>query len=68
MPITSNLLKAEYELTVFNRSLEKAETLSTQGAKVAYSPAEVALHSDLIFTMLAMDQAVEEIVLEIKAS
>jgi 3-hydroxyisobutyrate dehydrogenase-like beta-hydroxyacid dehydrogenase len=61
-PMADNLLKAGYELTVFNRSLEKAESIGSKGAKVAYSPAEVALHSEVIFTMLSTDQAVEEVV------
>jgi 3-hydroxyisobutyrate dehydrogenase len=61
-PMADNLLKAGYELTVFNRSTQKAESFGSKGAKVAYSPAEVAQHSEVIFTMLSTDQAVEEVV------
>ena len=35
LPMAINLLKADYSLTVFNRTLEKAELLKKYNAKVA---------------------------------
>ncbi len=52
MPMARNLMKAGYELTVFNRSPGKAEELAQEGARVAGSPKEVAEESDVVITML----------------
>ncbi len=63
LPMASHLVKAGYELTVYNRTPEKVETLVKLGAKVASSPALLAKGQEIIFTMLTADQAVEEVVL-----
>jgi len=63
LPMAKNLLKAGYELTVYNRTPGKTQELVEAGGKVATSPAEVAKHSQVVFTMLTADQAVEEVVL-----
>lgn len=60
-PMAANLLKAGHELTVYNRTAEKAQALVAQGAKLAKSPAE-ASKSGIVFTMLADDGAVENVV------
>lgn len=57
-----NLLRAGHELTVHNRSVEKANALAKDGARVAKSPAEAAHEVEAVFTMLADDPAVEEVV------
>jgi 3-hydroxyisobutyrate dehydrogenase-like beta-hydroxyacid dehydrogenase len=57
-----NLLRAGNELTVYNRSREKAEVLSKEGARVADSPADACSDADAVFTMLADDPAVEQVV------
>ncbi len=62
-PMANNLLKAGYEVIIYNRTLEKAEKLGAQGAKVVLTPTEVAKNSDVIFSMLTADRAVEEVVL-----
>jgi len=54
-----NLIRQGNEVTVFNRSREKAEELSREGALVAASPREASLGAEAVFTMLADDQAVE---------
>jgi 3-hydroxyisobutyrate dehydrogenase-like beta-hydroxyacid dehydrogenase len=59
--MSMNLLKAGYDLTVYNRTAEKAEPLLQQGAHAAASPAEVS-SADVVFTMLADDHAVESVV------
>ena len=43
-----NLLKAGFSLTVWNRTVSKAETLAEAGAQVAKTPAQVAAQSDII--------------------
>jgi 3-hydroxyisobutyrate dehydrogenase-like beta-hydroxyacid dehydrogenase len=54
-----NLVRAGHHVTVFNRTREKAEGL---GAAVASSPAEACADCEAVFTMLADDRAVEEVV------
>src|SRR5277367_796 len=60
--IARNLLKAGHEVTVYNRTRERAEALAGDGAIVAGSAAEAA-RQELVFSMLADDHAVEEIFL-----
>jgi 3-hydroxyisobutyrate dehydrogenase-like beta-hydroxyacid dehydrogenase len=55
-------LKAGHHLTVYNRTPAKAETLIAQGAKVAASIADASV-ADAVITMLANDEAVENVVL-----
>jgi 3-hydroxyisobutyrate dehydrogenase-like beta-hydroxyacid dehydrogenase len=63
LPMAQNLLKKGFELTVYNRTIEKTELLKQQGATVANSPQEVASQCDVVFTILTADAAVEEVVL-----
>lgn len=51
-PMSKNLLKAEYELVVYNRSESSVIELLALGAERANSPKEVAERSDIIITML----------------
>jgi 3-hydroxyisobutyrate dehydrogenase-like beta-hydroxyacid dehydrogenase len=60
--MASNLLKAGYQLTVWNRSAAKCEPFARKGARVADTPAEAARDVDLVIYMLSNDQAVEEVV------
>jgi 3-hydroxyisobutyrate dehydrogenase-like beta-hydroxyacid dehydrogenase len=57
-----NLLKAGHRVFVFNRTRSRAEELRDEGADVADSPAG-ACKGNIVITMLADDNAVEEIVL-----
>jgi len=57
-----NLLRAGHEVTVYNRTREKSEALSGDGARVAESPAEACRNCEAVLTMLAEDAAVEEMV------
>ena len=61
-PMARNLMEAEYELTVHNRSPEKAEELGEEGAAVTGSPREVAEKSDVIITMLPDSPDVRNVV------
>src|SRR5713101_8782025 len=60
--MAANLLKAGYELTVWNRSAEKCESFVRKGARVAGTPADAVHDVDLVIYSLSNDQAVEEIV------
>src|ERR687890_643543 len=61
-PMARNLMEAGYELTVHNRSPEKAEELGEAGATVAAPPGEAAENSDVIITMLPDSPQVREVV------
>jgi 3-hydroxyisobutyrate dehydrogenase-like beta-hydroxyacid dehydrogenase len=61
--VAANLLKAGYDVTVYNRTRAKAEALASQGAKVASTPGEAAM-GDAVFTMLADDTAVASVVFD----
>ena len=60
--MVSNLLKAGYQLTVWNRSAEKCEPFARKGARVADTPADAARDVDLVMYSVSNDQAVEEVV------
>src|SRR3977135_1192727 len=60
--MASNLLKAGYELTVWNRSVEKCEPFARKGARVAENPADAIRDAELVMYSLSNDQAVEEVV------
>src|SRR5438105_14640786 len=60
--MASNLLKAGYELTVWNRSAEKCEPFARKGARVADTPADAIRNAELVMYSLSSDQAVEQVV------
>ena len=60
--MASNLLKAGYKLTVWNRSAEKCKPFARKGARVAESPADAIRDADLVIYCLSNDQVVEEVV------
>jgi 2-hydroxy-3-oxopropionate reductase len=51
-PMSKNLLKAGYEVVVYNRSKASVDEIVALGAEGAASPKEVAEKSDVIITML----------------
>lgn len=55
--MAANLLQAGLPLTVWNRSTGKADSLISQGAKLAQSPAEVVAESDITLAMVADPEA-----------
>ncbi|HZZ30886.1 MAG TPA: NAD(P)-dependent oxidoreductase [Phenylobacterium sp.] len=59
--MAANLVKAGHEVTVYNRTPSKASALAALGARVAANVAE-ACRGEVLVTMLANDQAVEDIV------
>ena len=58
--MAANLQKHGHSLVVFNRSRGKAEPLLAAGARLADSAAALAPQVDVVFTMLAHPDAVEE--------
>ena len=62
MPMARNLMDSGYELTVHNRSPEKAEELGKEGAAVAATPREVTENGDVVITMLPDSPQVREVV------
>jgi|RhiMetdeSRZDD1v2_1073273.scaffolds.fasta_scaffold28764_4 3-hydroxyisobutyrate dehydrogenase-like beta-hydroxyacid dehydrogenase len=60
-PMAGRLLKAGHELTVWNRSAEKAAPLAKEGAAVAATPAKASARADVVITMLATPDAFEQV-------
>lgn len=58
--IAGLLLEQGHRLTVWNRTASRLAPLLAQGAKAADTPAEAAAHSDVVFSMLMDDAALEE--------
>src|SRR6218665_2230242 len=52
-PMVRNLLKAGFPVTAWNRSIDKAQALVSDGAKVAASPAEAVANADIVVTMVS---------------
>ncbi|MCX2453747.1 NAD(P)-dependent oxidoreductase [Pedobacter sp. PLR] len=60
-PMVKNLLKAGFEVVVFNRTKQKEEELIANGATNALNPQSLLETCDIVFTMLADDQAVKAV-------
>jgi 3-hydroxyisobutyrate dehydrogenase-like beta-hydroxyacid dehydrogenase len=60
--MAANLVKAGHDVTVYNRSPEKAEPLVRAGARAAATVAD-ACRGEVVFTMLSDDAAVEGVTL-----
>ncbi|GAB2719464.1 NAD(P)-dependent oxidoreductase [Halomonas garicola] len=60
-PMTRRLLGAGFDVTVWNRSADKARALETDGARVASSVAELTQSVDVIMLCLANTAVVEEV-------
>ena len=61
LPMAKNILKAGFNLKVFNRSQNKAEPLKELGAEITTSIKDVVKESDVVITMLTDDSAVDAI-------
>lgn len=62
-PMALNLIKAGFDVTVYNRTASKAEQLVSQGAKKAASPAEVAGQTTVVITIVSDTPDVESVIL-----
>jgi 3-hydroxyisobutyrate dehydrogenase-like beta-hydroxyacid dehydrogenase len=61
--MATNLLKAGFGLSVYNRTAERARPLLDQGAILARTPAEAAAPGGIVVTMVSDDRALEEVTL-----
>jgi len=60
-PMCSQLIKAGYPVTIYNRSKDKEDALKALGASTALTPALVMEESNIIFIMVSDDAATNEI-------
>lgn len=60
-PMVRNLLKAGYEVTVWNRTASKCDGVVAAGARLADSPADLARQSDVVMACLTNADAVEAV-------
>jgi len=58
------LLEAKHEVGVYNRTAAKAKPLADAGAHIVGSIADAARHGDAVYTMLADDAALEDVVFQ----
>lgn len=63
-PMAKNMIKAGYDLIVFDRNKSSMEDVAAAGAKAAESARELAADSDVIITMLPNSPHVKSVVLE----
>ncbi len=61
IPMSKNLIKKGYSVTVYNRTKEKTKELASEGAKVSDSPKALAADSEVIISMISDDPALEAI-------
>lgn len=59
--IVGHLMDAGHELTVYNRTKSKADTLVAAGASWADTPTKVAQNSEVVFTLVGFPSDVEEV-------
>ena len=59
--MAENLLKADFSLSVYNRTAAKAQALINAGAHFAPTPAEAARDASVIISMLSDDAASREV-------
>src|SRR6266487_3212558 len=57
--VAPRLIRAGYQLTIYARTREKAQT--TAGATFAETPKEAAAHSDVVISIVTNDPALEEV-------
>lgn len=62
-PIAENLIDKGHPLIVYNRTASKAQPLADKGATVAGSVKELAAASDIVFTIVSDDAALNQITL-----
>jgi 3-hydroxyisobutyrate dehydrogenase len=62
-PMVKNLIKAGFEVTVYNRTASKTTPLQEIGAKVATHAGELWSKADVIITMVSDDAALKQVYL-----
>ncbi|RTQ52442.1 NAD(P)-dependent oxidoreductase [Hymenobacter gummosus] len=59
--MATNLLLAGHQLTVYNRTPDKAERLQDRGARLAATPADAVREAEVVFTMLSDDAVLRDV-------
>ncbi|MDJ0846303.1 NAD(P)-binding domain-containing protein [Crocosphaera sp.] len=62
-PLAERLLQANYSVTVYNRTINKAQELESLGAKVAQTPLEAIQRAEVLILMLTDATAIREVLL-----
>lgn len=62
-PMALNLMKGGHEMAVYGRRAASVEPLVSAGARAFSTPAEVAAHADIVFTVVTNSSDVEQVVL-----
>jgi 2-hydroxy-3-oxopropionate reductase len=62
-PMSKNLLKAGYELVIYDVVQSAVEEVVAAGATAGFSPADVAAKTDIVITMLPNSPQVKQVVL-----
>ncbi|WP_310550901.1 NAD(P)-dependent oxidoreductase [Paenibacillus glufosinatiresistens] len=60
-PMASNLLRAGFPVTVYNRTAAKCEPLASEGAATASTPRAAAEGQDTLITMISNDVSIREV-------
>lgn len=60
-PMAKNLLKAGFEVSVFNRTKQKEKEIIEAGASSSNSPQQLIESCDIVITMLSDDEAVKAV-------
>lgn len=63
MPMARNLIRAGFEVAVYNRTMSKAESLVREGARKIDSPGELAKVSSVVITMVSDTPDVANLIL-----
>jgi len=61
IPMAEQLIKADYSVTVYNRSKEKEAALTEMGASVANTPKDLIANADVVIVMVSDDAAIDQI-------
>lgn len=61
-PMAGNLIKAGFDLTVYNRTPEKLAALGQRGARIAGSPAAAVTPGGIVVTMVSNDKVLKDLV------
>lgn len=62
-PMARNLLKAGFDVTVYNRTRARTEEAASMGARVADTPKQAATGADVVITMVTSTPDVRELIL-----
>jgi 3-hydroxyisobutyrate dehydrogenase-like beta-hydroxyacid dehydrogenase len=61
-PMARNLLRSGFSVSVYNRTISKAEPLIREGAKLVSCPADLLSEASTLITIVSDDKALEEVV------